>query len=157
MVKAWRTCALAAGLLGLGLGAAEAGKGPKKPDNPFVVHVFTRSADKGAADSLADVRKAIAEKKVDWFRLTDDRKQADLVLEITGRDWTRQSENIVHGRLTAANLDEAEIIGQAIPGILDLHKGAWRSAAENMANRLERFCRDTYPDLAEAQKKKSRP
>jgi hypothetical protein len=145
---------LVAGTLVLASGAAEAGKGPKKPDRPFAIHVFTGSTEKDALDSTADVRKVIAEKKADWFTLTENRREADVVLEVTGREWTQKSENVIHGRMTAANLDGAHIIGQAIPGILDLHKGAWRGAAENMANRAEKFCRETYDDLVQAQKKR---
>jgi hypothetical protein len=141
--------------LGLGAGLAEAAKGPKKPDTPFAIHVFTRGTGQEAVDSTNDVRKAIDEKKRDWFRLTENRAEADIVLEVTGRSWSRDKENIVHGRLTTANLTDAEIIGQAIPGILDLHKGAWRGAAENMAKRVENFCRDSYAELAAAQKKRA--
>ena len=31
----------------------------------------------------------------------------------------------------------------------------WTSAAQDMASRMERFCRDTYSDLADARQKRS--
>jgi hypothetical protein len=140
--------------LGPGLTAAEAGsKGPKTPETPFSIHVFTASTDKDAVDSTNDVRRVIEEKKRDWFRLTDNRAEADIVLEITGRDFSSDKEFVVSGRLTTANIKNAPIIGQCIMGILDL-KGPWKTAAGNMAKRIETFCRETYADLAEAQKKR---
>ena len=142
-MRALRLAVVAALALGLSGGLSEAAKGPRKPETPFSIHVFTRATAQEAVDSTNDVRKAIEEKKRDWFRLTERRDEADIVLEITGRSWSRDKENIVHGRLTTPNLADARIIGQAIPGILDLHKGAWRAAAENMAKRVENFCRDT--------------
>lgn len=155
MKNGLRMAALAAGALGLGLGIAEAAKGPKKPDTPFAIHVFTRSTDKDAVDSTNDVRKAIEEKRRDWFRLTENPKDADIVLEITSRDFSSDKALIVRGRLTTANLENAAIVGQCIPGLLDI-KGPWKSAAENMAKRVENFCRDTYAELAEAQSKRAK-
>ena len=144
---------LVAAALGLSLGTADAAKGPKKPDTPFTIHVYTDETDKEVVDSTNDVRKVIQEKKQDWFRLTEDVHEADIVLQITGRDFSQDKALIVRGRLTTANLRNAEIIGQCIPGIFDLG-GPWKSAAANMAKRVENFCRDTYGELAEAQKKK---
>ena len=141
--------------LGLGSGAAEAAKGPKKPGTPFTIHVSTRATDQGTVDSTNDVRKVIDEKKRDWFRLTENRDEADIVLVVTSRDWSQGKEYVVHGSLSTANLDNAHIIGQAIPGILDLHKGGWRGAAENMAKRVENFCRDTYAEVDAARKKRA--
>lgn len=149
LLLAGACCTLA---VATGARPAEAAKGPKKPDTPFTIQVFTRSNEKDAMDSTNDVRKAIAEKKRDWFRLVENGEEADIVLEITGRDWSKDKEFIVRGRLTTANLRGAEIIGQCIAGILDLG-GPWKSAAANMAKRLESFCRDTYADLAEARQK----
>jgi hypothetical protein len=149
-----RSAVLAASAVGLGLGIAEAAKGPKTPDIPFMIHVFTRSTNQGTVDSTNDVRKAIEDKEGDWFRLTENRAEADIVLEITSRDGSRDNL-IVRGRLTTANLDNHGIIGQCIPGILDL-KGPWKSAAANMAKRIEHFCRDTYSELVEAQRTRTK-
>lgn len=148
-----RSAAMGVLALGWGLGIAEADKGPKKPETPFTIYVFTESTDKDALDSANDVRRAIEEKRRDWFRLTEDRAAADIVLEITGRQLSSDTQFVVGGRLTTANLTNANIIGQCIPGILDMHK-PWRSAAENMAKRIETFSRETYADLAAAQKKR---
>lgn len=150
-----RLAAVGAFALGVSVAAAEAGsKGPKTPETPFTIHVFTSSTDKDAVDSANDVRRAIEEKRRDWFRLTENRAEADVVLEITGRGIGSDNGYIVSGLLTTSNLKDARIIGQCIPGILDLHK-PWKSAAENMAKRIESFCRDTYADLAEAQRKRA--
>ena len=148
------SAALAAGALSLSLGTAEAAKGPKKPDTPFAIHVSTASKDQDTLDSTNDVRRAI-EKKGDWFRLTDNPKEADIALEITSRDFSQDKALIVRGRLTTANLENAAIIGQCIPGLLDI-KGPWKSAAENMAKRVENFARETYADLAEAQRNRAK-
>jgi hypothetical protein len=150
MLLSATVCALA---LGAGSGSAEAAKGPKKPDTPFRIQVFTRSTVQDVVDSTNDVRKVIDDKKRDWFRLVENGEDADIVLEITGRDWTTDKALIVRGVVTTANLNRAGIVGQCIPGILDLG-GPWKSAAANMAKRLETFCRETYADLAEARKKK---
>ena len=146
--------ALAAALLGFSLGTAEAAKGPKKPDTPFTIQVLTRSTDKDVVDSTNDVRKLIDEKKRDWFRLTENPEEADIVLEIISRDFSQDKALVVRGRLSTANLDGAEIVGQCIPGIFDLG-GPWKSAAANMVKRIETFCRETYADLAAAQKKRA--
>ena len=90
-----------------------------------------------------------------WFRLTEDPKEADIALEITSRDFSQDKALIVRGRLTTANLENAPIVGQCIPGILDI-KGPWKSAAENMAKRVENLSRDTYAEMAEAQKKRAK-
>jgi hypothetical protein len=142
--------ALAAGALGLSLGTAEAAKGPKKPEIPFTIHVSAGSDDKDVVDSTNDVRRAL-EKKADWFRLTEDPKEADIQLEIVGRDFSQDKALVVRGFLTTANLRNADIVGQCIPGIFDV-TGPWKSAAANMVKRVETFARETYADLAEAQK-----
>ena len=154
MKRGLRTAGLVVAALGLAVGIAEAGKGPKKPDTPFAIHVFTRSADTDVVDSTNDVRKVIEDKKRDWFRLAEAPDEADMVLEITGRDFSQDKALIVRGRLTTANLLNADIVGQCIPGILDLG-GPWKSAAANMVKRIETFCRETYADLAAAQKKRA--
>jgi hypothetical protein len=74
--------ALTLGVVGT---SAEAAKGPKTPEVPFKIHVYTESTDKDVVDSTNDVRRVIDEKKRDWFRLTDSSSEADIVLEITGR------------------------------------------------------------------------
>ena len=145
---------VAMAVLAVGAGTALAAKGPKKPDTPFTVHVSAVLADKDAADSANDVRKVLEEKKRDWFRLTDTQAEADIVIVIVGREWTTDKAVIVRGRVTSANLSDAEIIGQCIPGILDI-TGPWKCAAGNMAKRLETFCRETYADLSEAQRKRT--
>jgi hypothetical protein len=136
-----------AAIVGLALagiaGTAQAG-GPKKPETPFAIHVFTRSADKDANDSAADVRKAIQEKKADWFRLAADAKEADIVLEIVGRDYSSDTENVIRGKVSAATLDEAPIIGQHLvsqQAIWKLTAGPWTNAARDMTNRLEKYCK----------------
>jgi hypothetical protein len=139
--------------LGLGLGAAEAGKGPKKPEVPFTIRVDTAGKDQETVDSANDVRRAI-EKKPDWFRLVESRDEADMVLVITGRNFSQEKALIVYGRLTTANVTNAEIIGQCIPGIFDV-TGPWKSAAGNMVKRVENFARATYDDLAAAQKNRT--
>lgn len=154
MSKVLLSTALAAGALGLSLGTAEAGKGPKKPNTPFAVHVFTVKTDKDTVDSTNDVRRAV-EKRMDWFYLTENRKDADIVLEVVSRDFSHDKALIVRGRLTTANLQHAPIIGQCIPGILDV-AGPWKSAAGDMVKRVQTFARETYADLAEAQSKRAK-
>ena len=136
-------------------GIAEAG-GPKKPDTPFTVHVFTKSADQEALDSTADVRKALSEKKKDWFRLTDDPAGADIRVEIVGRANGGDTDNVIRGRLSAATLTDAPIVGQYLssnPSIWKMNVGPWTNAARDMANRLEKYCRETYPELEDARRR----
>ena len=149
------SAAVMAGALALSAGSpAEAAKGPKTPEVPFKIHVYTQSTDKDAVDSTNDVRRVIEEKKRDWFRLTDSSSEADIVLEITGRDFSQAKALIVNGRLTTANVVGAPIVGQCIPGIFDIG-GPWKSAAADMAKRIQTYCRETYVELAEAQKRKA--
>lgn len=110
------------------------------------------SSDEDVVDSTNDVRRSI-EKKPDWFQLTENRSDADIVLSIVSRDFSQDEALIVRGRLTIANLTFAPIVGQCIPGIFDV-TGPWKSAAGNMVKRIETFARETYPELAEAQAKK---
>ena len=147
--------ALVAGALTLPGTVASAGDGPKKPDQPFTIQISAKGTSDGAADSTNDVRKVIAEKKAAWFRIVETREEADLVLEINGRSLTNDTAYVVGGTLSAANLSDAAIIGQCIPSVLDMHK-PWKCAAENMAKRLEKFCRETYSDLSKARKEASR-
>ena len=148
---------LVAGALTLTLAGtvASAADGPKRPDQPFTIQITAKGTSDGAVDSTNDVRKVIAEKKAAWFRIVETREEADLVLEINGRSLTNDTAYVVGGTLSAANLSDAAIIGQCIPSVLDLHK-PWKCAAENMAKRLEKFCRETYSDLAKARKAASR-
>ena len=149
------SAAVVAGALALGAGrTAEAAKGPKTPEVPFKIHVYTQSTDKDAVDSTSDVRRVIEEKKRDWFQLTDSASEADIVLEITGRDFSQDKALIVNGRLTTVNVVGAPIVGQCIPGLFDV-TGPWKSAAANMVKRIETYARETYPEMAEAQKKKA--
>lgn len=148
------SAAFAAGTLGLSLGTVEAAKGPKKPDTPFVIHVFTVQTDKDTVDSTNDVRRAV-EKKADWFQLAENEKDADIVLEIISRDFSQDKALIVRGRLTTANIESAAIIGQCIPGILDV-TGPWKSAAGDMVKRVQNFARETYDELAEAQRNRAK-
>jgi hypothetical protein len=146
---------IAAVALTLGVGtSAEAAKGPKTPEVPFKIHVYTESTDKDVVDSTSDVRRVIDEKKRDWFRLTDSSSEADIVLEITGRDFSQAKALIVNGRLSTDNVAGTPIVGQCIPGIFDV-TGPWKSAAANMVKRIETYSRETYEEMAEAQKKKA--
>jgi len=147
--------ALVAGALALPSTVASAADGPKRPDQPFTIQIVAKDTGQGVADSTNDVRKVIAEKKAAWFHIVESREEADLVLAILGRDATNDTAYVVRGTLTAANLSDADIIGQCIPGVLDMHK-PWKCAAENMAKRLEKFCRETYSDLSKARKEASR-
>lgn len=136
-------------------GTAQAG-GPKRPETPFTIHVFTRSADKDANDSTADVKKAIQEKKADWFRLVADEKEADIVLEIIRRDYSRDTENVIRGTVSTATLHGAPIVGQFLvrqQAIWNVTTGPWTGAARDMAGRLEKYCKERYPELADAQRK----
>jgi hypothetical protein len=155
MTKGWAKAGILVSLALLA-GRAEAG-GPKKPETPFAIHVFTKSLEKDTLDSTADVRKAIREKKADWFRLTDDPKEADIVLEIVGRTYGTDTENVIRGRVSAATLTDADIVGQQIVSnqpIWKLSAGPWTNAARDMANRLEKYCRETYTALADAQRRR---
>jgi hypothetical protein len=60
----------------------------------------------------------------------------------------------VNGRLSTDNVAGTPIVGQCIPGILDV-TGPWKSAAANMVKRIETYSRETYEEMAEAQKKKA--
>jgi hypothetical protein len=136
-------------------GRAEAG-GPKKPETPFAIHLFTKSVEKDTLDSTADVRKAIQEKKAAWFRLVEDPKDADIVLEILGRDNSSDAENVIRARVSAATLDNAPIIGQHLVSAQPVWKatvGPWTNAARDMTNRLEKYCREKYAELADAQRR----
>lgn len=148
--RAWMIVPLA-----LLAGLAEA-EGPKKPETPLAVHVFTKSTEKDTLDSTADVRKAIQEKKKDWFRLSEDPKEADIVLELTGRVSGGSADHVIRGRLSAANVAGADIIGQHIvrqQAVWKLGSGPWTHAARDMTNRLEKYCRATYTELADAQRR----
>lgn len=145
--------ALAAGALALP-GTVWAGDGPKKPDTPFAIQIAARGTDPDVTDSTNDVRRVVAEKKAAWFRIVESAEEADLVLHIYGRDLTNDTAYVVRGTLSAANVEGADVIGQCIPGVFDMHK-PWKCAAENMAKRLEKFCRETYSDLAQARKARS--
>ena len=154
MTKEWARSGLIVPLALLA-GLAEA-EGPKKPETPFAIHLFTKSTEKDTLDSTADVRKAIQEKKKDWFRLTDDPKAADIVLEIVGRSFEADHEYVIRGRVSAATLDEANIIGQHLVSqtvVWKLASGPWTHAARDMANRLEKYCRAAYTELADAQRR----
>ena len=146
-----RAVALAAGALALGPWTAEAGKGPSKPETPFAIRVFTVQTDKPTIDSTSDVRRAV-EKKGDWFRLVESEEEADIVLELVSRDFSQDKALVVRGRLSTANLKSAAIVGQCIPGVLDIG-GPWKSAAGDMVKRVQNFARESYDELAQAQKK----
>ena len=154
MTKGWAMAGMVLSLAFLA-GAAEA-DGPKRPETPFAVHVFTKSTEKDAVDSTADVRKAIQDKKKDWFRLSEDAAGADLVIEILGRGNEGSYENVIRGRLTAATVTEATIVGQHIvtnQAIWKMGAGPWTNAARDMANRLEKYCRSMHTELAAAQRR----
>jgi hypothetical protein len=148
MAQISRIILFAAGAVGLAAGVAQAApKGPKSPETPFKLYIYSRTQRPEALDSLQDVRKIVQEKKADWFTLTDDRRGADIVLDVRSRDYSQSTHYIVRGRVSTVDLDEADIIGQG-----ESLLGQWRAAGTDMVNRLERFCREHYDVMARAQK-----
>jgi hypothetical protein len=153
MTGTLRAAAFVAGALALGA-SVEAGKGPSKPETPFAIRVFTAQTDTPTQDSTGDVRRAV-EKKPDWFRLVENEADADIVLELVSRDFSQDKALVVRGRLTTANLSGAPIVGQCIPGVFDIG-GPWKSAAGDMVKRVQNFARESYDELAQAQKQRAK-
>lgn len=137
--------------------AAYAGKAPGKPETPFAIRVFAKgdaAALSNAERSAENVRNVIRFKKKDWLRLTDDANEAELSIEIAGEEWSPQRGHVIKGQLVAFDVLSGEIIGQHLPvGGISSTK-PWWIAAENMAGRIQRFCKDTYPQLVEARQKR---
>ena len=131
MARISRVILLAAGALGLAAGVVQAGqKGPKSPETPFKLYIYSRTRTQDALDSAQDVRKIVQDKKADWFTLTDDRRGADVVLDVRSRDYSKSTHFIVRGRVSTVNLDEADVIGQGQEAPIAIYSMASSTAAD---------------------------
>ena len=81
--------------------------------------------------------------------MVDDRTQAEVVVEIKGRAYEAGHAYVLQGRVTILDLvSDAKIIGQG--GLGDQVFNIWRTAANDLASRVQTFCEETFPEVEKA-------
>ena len=127
-----------------------------KPTQPLTVFVHFDPAGakgdakelKGMEDSARDVTGALRKKK-DWFTVVDARNQAEVVVEIKSRAYESGHAYVLNGRVTILDLiSDAKVIGQG--GLGDQVFNIWRTAANDLASRVQTFCEETFPEVEKA-------
>ena len=165
----WITLSAVAFLVAIGFGQ-EQRKPPKKPDQPFLVFVYTEGLTNEDVDMPAvteELSKRIARKKK-WLKVVDSRDRADIVVEVLTHFVDEQSRTILDYRVDdqgiGKHLYENTYVSErhrietriTLPdgtqkiftGADDRERGgSMKSAASNLAKQLEEHCKENYWDL----------
>lgn len=143
---------------------------PRRPPEPFAVFVHASDPEDAAlgaalAEATREVRERVR-RRGDWFRLAESAESADLTLRITNYYTSKVmlpklERLILDGRVTMVersevvelhDVDAVAIGGEAreeMTGLDERTTGAsLRNAASQLAEELERFCKDNYSALA---------
>ena len=150
--------------------AQEQRKLPKKPDQPFMVYVFTEGLANDEVNMpkvTKEVAKRIAKKKK-WLKVVDDRESADMLVEVlthaVHEQHRRELDMRVNDRGTGKNYYDNNWITErhriqtrvTLPsGAQQMFMGAdererggsMKGAASHLAKQLEEYCKENYWDL----------
>jgi len=147
-------CAVAS--LAIGASAGDKKSLPAGPSRPFRVFVFTpydgkdqHSLDRAGKNTTYEaerVRAVIAKKHKAWLVIAEKREGADFTLEIVSNDLESHANaaggaygqvDVARARLTGlGGMKDSPIIGQGLGNEQD-----------DLANRLEQYCKDGYERL----------
>lgn len=158
-------CATA--LLAVSVIAQEQKKPPKKPEQPFMVYVYTEGLTNEDVD-MPKVAKEVSNrvgKKKNWLKIVDDRESADIVVEVLTHIVHEQHRRELDMRVdlsgTGKNFYDNNWLTERhrIETTVTLPSGAQRSmtgaderekggslkgAAGNFADQLETYCKENY-------------
>ena len=150
------------------VGATE--QAPRRPPEPF--SVFVHASDPEDAELKEGVEKATGEirdrvrGRRDWFRIAESADGADITLRVinyrTAQMMLPKLERmIIKGQVRLSEgseliefhyVDAVALAGEArgnLTGLDERENGpSLRNAASQLAEELERFCKDNYPTLA---------
>ena len=145
-------------------------KPPKKPDQPFMVYVYTEGLTNEDVDMpkvTREVSKRVGKKKK-WLKIVEDRESADVIIEVlthlVHEQHRRELDMRVNDQGTGKNFYDNNWITErhrietrvTLPsGAQKMFTGAdererggsMRGAAANFAKQLERYCKENYWDL----------
>lgn len=140
---------------------------PRRPPEPFRVFVHTSDSTDAALTARLDealpvVRKRV-ERRRDWFRLAESRERADVVLRIINYREGHPRDHEAKGRTEAMGdcwamefhyVDAVVLAGDLRAALSGLdHRcvetgPSLRNAASQLAEELERFCKENYGALS---------
>ena len=149
--------------------AEEQRKPPKKPDQQFLVFVYTEGLANEDVDMprvTEEVSKRIAKKKK-WLKVIDSRDRANIVVEVLTHLVHEQSRTILDYRVddqgVGKHLYEYTYISEwhrietritlpdgtqkLLTGADEREKGSVKGAASNFAKQLEDHCKENYWDF----------
>ncbi len=165
----WITLSAVAFLVAIGFGQ-EQRKPPKKPDQPFLVFVYTEGLTNEDVDMprvAEEVSKRIAKKKK-WLKVVDNLDSADIVVEVLTHLVDEQSKTILDMRVNDQGVgknyyENTWVVEQhRIETRITLADGAqkiftgrdererggsMKRAASDLASQLEEYCKENYWDL----------
>lgn len=142
----------------LTVNATNAAAGQKSAPSPVRVYCFVEATSDGfvdrqrtaRADSLQDVKESIGARK-NWLQLVESADQADVTLQVTGRDSTptRRTDPVNKQPLTVYRLSAVLRVGDyktELEGTVEnaITMGVWRATARDLAAGVERWARDNY-------------
>lgn len=150
--------------------AQEQRKPPKKPDQPFMVYVYTEGLTNEEVDMpkvTKEVSKRVAKKKK-WLKVVDDRASADVIIEVLTHEVHEQHRTELDMRVndqgTGKNYYDSNWVAErhrietrvTLPsgaqkmftGVDDRKRGGnMKRAASHLAEQLEDYCKEHYWDL----------
>jgi len=150
--------------------AQEHRKPPKKPDQPFIVYVYTKGLTNEDVDMpkvAKEVSKQIARKKK-WLKVVDESDNADVVVEVLTHLVHEQHRRELNMRvndkgvgksyydenwITERHRIETRItlpggVQKMFTGVDERERGgSLKGAARNLSDQLEDYCKENYWEL----------
>ena len=154
-------------------------KPPKRPDEPFVIFVDARpKGEAKAVEAIWEAREELEKKlrkKKKWFRIGESADSAELVVTLEAY-WVREERrthdqtHVAGGNTHTVQVDtlyEYHSLRSTVTILGAPHemtgtqmkrgRGTPKGAASDLANRLERYCKENYWELDERRRARAAP